>query len=63
MIYIDTSALAELLFLEPESSGLSSWLTEEYETPKVSSDLATVELLRTCHRIDGALVHDAMRRD
>jgi predicted nucleic acid-binding protein len=61
MIYIDTSALVKLLFEEPESSALSSWLAEEYETPKVSSDLATVELLRTCHRIDGALVHDARR--
>ncbi len=61
MIYIDTSALVKLLFEEPESSALSNWLTEQYETSKISSDLATVELLRTCHRIDESLVRDARR--
>ncbi|WP_298334888.1 type II toxin-antitoxin system VapC family toxin [Ferrimicrobium sp.] len=59
MIYIDSSALAKLLFEEPESSALSHWLAEEYETPKVSSDFASVELLRTCYRIGESLVHDA----
>src|SRR5487761_2494616 len=61
MIYIDTSALVKLLFDEPESSALTDWLTRKNEIPKVSSDLSTVELLRTCQRIDESLVDDARR--
>jgi predicted nucleic acid-binding protein len=61
MIYIDTSALVKLLFDEPESSALTDWLTLKNEIPKVSSDLSTVELLRTCQRIDESLVIDARR--
>ncbi len=61
MIYIDTSALVKLLFDEPESAALTDWLTQKSETPKVSSDLSTVELLRTCQRIDGSSVDDARR--
>ena len=61
MIYIDTSALVKLLFDEPESSALTDWLTVKNEIPKVSSDLSTVELLRTCQRIDESLVDDARR--
>ena len=61
MIYIDTSALVKLLFDEPESSALSDWLTRMNEIPKVSSDMSTVELLRTCQRIDESLVDDARR--
>ncbi|HEY5265670.1 MAG TPA: type II toxin-antitoxin system VapC family toxin [Acidimicrobiales bacterium] len=61
MIYIDTSALVKLLFDEPESSALTDWLTLKIDIPKVSSDLSTVELLRTCLRIDESLVDDARR--
>lgn len=61
MIYIDTSALVKLLFDEPESTALSDWLTLRTEVPKVSSDLSTIELLRTCQRIDVSLVDDARR--
>jgi predicted nucleic acid-binding protein len=61
MIYIDTSALVKLLFDEPESTALTDWLTLKAEIPKVSSDLSTVELLRTCQRIDGSLADDARR--
>lgn len=61
MIYIDTSALVKLLFDEPESSALMDWLSRKSEIPKVSSDLSTVELLRTCQRIDESLVEDARR--
>jgi predicted nucleic acid-binding protein len=61
MIYIDTSALVKLLFDEPESSALTDWLILKNEIPKVSSDLSTVELLRTCQRIDESLVDDARR--
>ena len=61
MIYIDTSALVTLLFDEPESTALTDWLSQKTEIPKVTSDLSTVELLRTCQRIDGSLVDDARR--
>ena len=61
MIYIDTSALVKLLFDEPESPALTDWLTLKTAIPKVSSDLATIELLRTCQRIDDSLVEDARR--
>jgi predicted nucleic acid-binding protein len=61
MIYIDTSALVKLLFDEPESSALTYWLTLKNDIPKVSSDLSTVELLRTCQRIDESLADDARR--
>lgn len=61
MIYIDTSALLKLLFDEPESSLLADWLKLKTEIPKVSSDLSTVELLRTCQRIDEVLIVDARR--
>jgi len=61
VIYIDTSALVKLLFDEPESAALTDWLTLRTDIPKVSSDLSTVELLRTCQRIDESLVADARR--
>ncbi len=61
MIYIDTSALVKLLFDEPESTALIDWLNQKTEVPKVSSELCTIELLRTCQRIDGTLVDDARR--
>ncbi len=61
MIYIDTSALVKLLFDEPESAALTDWITQKTEIPKVSSELSTVELLRTCRRIDGSIVDDARR--
>lgn len=61
MIYIDTSALVKLLFEEPESPALTEWLTLRTAIPKVSSDLSTIELLRTCQRIDESLVDDARR--
>ena len=61
MIYIDTSALVKLLFEEPESLALTNWLTSRANVPKVSSDLSTVELLRTCQRIDEGALDDARR--
>lgn len=61
MIYIDTSALVKLLFEESESSALSDWLTLKNTIPKISSHLSTVELLRTCKRIDDSLVDQARR--
>jgi predicted nucleic acid-binding protein len=61
VIYIDTSALVKLLFDEPESPALADWLTLKTEIPKISSDLSTIELLRTCRRIDDSLADDARR--
>lgn len=61
MIYIDTSALVKLLFEEPESLALADWLTSRADVPKVSSDLSTVELLRTCQRIGDGALDDARR--
>lgn len=61
MIYIDTSALIKLLFEEPESIALADWLTARADIPKVSSDLSTVELLRTCQRIGDDALDDARR--
>ena len=52
MIYFDTSALVKLVFDETESAALAEWLTVRADVPKVSSDLSTIELLRTCRRVD-----------
>lgn len=59
MIYFDTSALVKLVFEEVESMALAKWLSVRVEVPKISSDLTTVELLRTCRRIDEDAVEDA----
>ena len=56
MIYFDTSALVKLVFEETESAALAEWLSVREDVPKVSSDLSTIELLRTCRRVaDGAV--------
>lgn len=52
MIYLDTSALVKLVFEENESAALSAWVNERGDQPKISSDLSTIELLRTCWRVD-----------
>ena len=59
MIYFDTSALVKLVFEEAESMALAKWLSVRVEVPKISSDLTTVELLRTCRRVDKDAVEDA----
>jgi uncharacterized protein len=61
VIYLDTSALVKLVFEESESRALAKWVTERVEAPKISSDLSTVELLRTCRRIDETAVGAATR--
>ena len=59
MIYFDASALVKLVFEETESAALAEWLTVRADVPKVSSDLSTIELLRTCRRVDEDAVEGA----
>ena len=59
MIYLDSSALVKLVFDEAESDALREWLSNRTEITKVSSDLSTVELLRTCRRLDAGAIGDA----
>lgn len=54
MIYLDSSALLKLLFQEAESDALDLWLTARGGVPKLSSELAKVEVLRACRRLDQA---------
>ncbi len=51
MIYLDSSALLKLIFEEPESAALEGWLSSRGSVPKVSSELAKVEVLRASRRI------------
>ncbi len=59
MIYFDTSALIKLVFDEAESAALAEWLTIRADVPKVSSELSSIELLRTCRRVDEDAVEGA----
>lgn len=56
MIYLDSSALLKLLFQERESDELQSWLSTLESAPKVSSELAKVEVLRASRRMAPAAV-------
>jgi predicted nucleic acid-binding protein len=60
VIYFDTSALVKLIFDETESAALAEWLTLRAGVPKISSDLSTIELLRTCRRVDEGAVEGAV---
>jgi predicted nucleic acid-binding protein len=59
VIYLDSSALVKLVFEEPESNALAQWLADRDETPKISSQLATIELIRACRRRDEEAVAEA----
>lgn len=52
MIYLDSSALLKLLHEEPESAALASWLSAHAGSPMISSELAKVEVLRGCRRVN-----------
>jgi len=52
VIYLDPSALLKLLHEEPESAALSNWLSAHAASPMVSSELAKVEVLRACRRVN-----------
>jgi uncharacterized protein len=59
VIYLDSSALLKLLHEEPESAALADWLTSRAETPVTSSELAKVEVVRACRRINPATLPEA----
>ncbi|MGH8996900.1 MAG: type II toxin-antitoxin system VapC family toxin [Acidimicrobiales bacterium] len=59
MIYLDTSALVKLVIQEPESPALEDWLDRQHALPKLSSQVATVELIRTCRPLSDAAVSNA----
>lgn len=42
----------KLVFDEAESDALSQWLAERRDVPKLSSQIASIELIRTCRRRD-----------
>jgi uncharacterized protein len=56
VIYLDSSALLKLLFEEPESGALTSWMSEHAATPMVTSELAKIEVIRATRRLDTAVV-------
>ena len=47
------------MFEEDESAALAEWITQRAELPKISSELSTIELLRTCRRIDEGAIGSA----
>ena len=50
MIYLDSSALLKLIFLEKESASLQRYLEARPDENKVTSILSRVEVLRVCAR-------------
>jgi predicted nucleic acid-binding protein len=59
VIYLDSSALLKLLHDETESVALADWLATRTGTPVVSSELAKVEVVRACRRINPATLTEA----
>jgi predicted nucleic acid-binding protein len=52
VIYLDSSALLKLLYEEHESAALDEWLSARSGIPVVSSELAKVEVVRACRRVN-----------
>jgi len=52
LIYLDSCALIKLVLEEPESEALEEHLVKHGQTIQLSSELATVEVLRALIRID-----------
>lgn len=49
-LYLDTSALVKLLFVEPESPALRTYLSERAALPRTSCSLVRTELRRAVQR-------------
>lgn len=56
MIYLDSSALLKLVFLEPETTELRQWVLDRAGSTLTSSELAKVEVQRGCRRVDIGLL-------
>lgn len=56
MIYLDSSALLKLVFLEPETTELRQWVLDRAGLTLTSSELAKVEVQRGCLRVDVGLL-------
>lgn len=52
MIYLDSSALLKLLHEEAESAALEQWLRVNADLTIVSSELARIEVMRACRRVN-----------
>jgi hypothetical protein len=61
MNYLDSSALLKLLFDEPESAALEDWTSARAGSPMVSSELARVEVIRACRRLNPDALPEARR--
>jgi predicted nucleic acid-binding protein len=59
VIYLDSSALLKLVFEEPESAALDEWLAARSDLPVVTSELAKVEVVRACRRIEADALPEA----
>jgi predicted nucleic acid-binding protein len=59
VIYLDSSALLKLLLQEQETDALRSWLSTRAHLTAVSSELASVEVVRAMRRTDAARVPTA----
>lgn len=55
MIYLDSSALVKLVFVEAETAALREWLNPRPD-PRISSELTRIEVTRTTRRLDGSVL-------
>jgi predicted nucleic acid-binding protein len=58
-MYLDSSALLKLLVEEAESPALADWITQHASAPPISSELATVEVVRAMRRLAPESLADA----
>jgi uncharacterized protein len=59
VIYLDSSALLKLVIEESESAGLERWILERAGIPAVSSELAKIEVIRACRRVNAEALPEA----
>jgi predicted nucleic acid-binding protein len=61
LIYLDSSALVKLVLIEPESSPLRRWLSDNGGQPMVSSALHGAEVARAVWRYEPAALPQCYR--